>query len=69
MSKYNRDKKSLNTTLVIYADTESLLEKIHTCDNNPKESVTSKLSKNTECSCYSIFTQCSLNSSKNKSQF
>ena len=43
VSKYNRDKKSLNTPVFIYADTESLLEKIHACDKKPKESVTSKL--------------------------
>ena len=36
-------KKPLNTPVFIYADTESLLEKIHACDKKPKESVTSKL--------------------------
>ena len=51
--KCNQGKKSLNAPYVIYADTESLLEKIHTCNNNPEESSKTKLSKHTTC-CYSL---------------
>ena len=42
---------------VIYADTNSLLEKIQTRDNNPEKSFTSKVIKHTACG-YSVFTQC-----------
>ena len=38
--KYNQDKKSLKTPFVIYADKESLVGKIHACDNSPEESPT-----------------------------
>ena len=37
--KHSQDKKSLKTPFVIFADTESMLEKIHAC-NNPEESST-----------------------------
>ena len=34
--KYNHGKKSMKVPFVIYADVESLLEKMNTCHNNPK---------------------------------
>ena len=52
--KYNQDKKSLKAPFIIYADTESSLEKIHTYDNNPEESSITKISKHTACT-YSVF--------------
>ena len=45
----------------MYADTKFLLQKMHTCDNNPKESYTTKINKHTLCG-YSLFTHCSFGS-------
>ena len=47
----------------IHADTESFLEKIQACRNNPKKSFTTKVNKHTVCG-YSIFIQCSFNATK-----
>ena len=66
--EYNQDRKSLKTLFVIYADTELLLEKIHSQDINPEKSSTAKISKHTACS-YKLFTQCSFDDSKNKHDF
>ena len=35
ISKYNHGEKSIKVTFIIYADLESLLEKMNTCHNNP----------------------------------
>ena len=48
---------------IIYADLESLLEKMSTCHNNPKNSSTTKINKHTP-SGYSLFTHCSLDFKK-----
>ena len=50
---------------IIYADLDSLLEKMSTCHNNPKKSSTTKINKHTP-SGYSLFTHCSFNTIKNK---
>ena len=50
---------------IIYADLESLLEKMSTCYNNPKKSSTTKINKHTP-SGYSLFTHCSFGATKNK---
>ena len=42
---------------MIYADLECLLEKIHSCQNNPEKSYTEKKTKHTP-SGYSLFTNC-----------
>ena len=63
--KYNRGEKSMKLLFVIYTDLECLLEKMSTCINNPNESSTTKINKHTP-SCYSIFTHCSFDKSKNK---
>ena len=34
--KYNHGEKSMKVPFIVYADLESLLEKISTCHNNPK---------------------------------
>ena len=34
--KYNHGEKPLKAPFMIYADSECLLEKIHSCQNNPK---------------------------------
>ena len=61
--KFNHEQKSLRTPFVMYADTDFPLEKISTCDNNPKESYTTKLNKHTPCG-YSLFTTIHLTATK-----
>ena len=63
--KYNQGEKSIKLPLVIYADLECLLEKMSTCQNNPKESSTTEINKHTPSS-YSLFTHCSFDKLKNK---
>ena len=43
--KYNQGEKSIKVPFIIYADLESLLEKINTCRNNPKKSSTTEINK------------------------
>ena len=62
---YNHGKKSMKLPFVIYADLECLLEKMSTCINIPNESSATKINKHTPL-CYSIFTHCSSDQSKNK---
>ena len=50
--KYNHGEKSMKVPFIIYADLESLLEKINTCNNNPKKSTT-KINK-----IYPLVTHC-----------
>ena len=66
--KYNHGEKSMKVPFIIYADLECLLEKMSTCLNNPNESSTTKINKHTPSS-YSIFTSCSFDESKNKSNY
>ena len=40
--KYNHEKNSLKAPLMIYADLECLLEKMHSCENNPENCCTEK---------------------------
>ena len=40
--KYNHGEKSLKAPFMIYADLECLLEKMHSCQNNPEKSYTEK---------------------------
>ena len=61
--KYNQGKKSMKVPFIIYADLESLLEKMNTCHNNPEKST--KVNKHTP-SDYSLFTHCSFDTTKNK---
>ena len=61
-------KKSLKTPFLIYAATESLLEKIDAGDNNQQKGSTANVSKNMVCG-YSVFRDCSPNSSKSKYDF
>ena len=63
--KYNHGEKSTKVTFIIYADMESLLEKMSTCYNNRKKSSTTKINKHTP-SGYSLFTHCSFDATKNK---
>ena len=63
--KYNQGEKPMKVLFIIYADLESLLEKIITSHNNPEKSSTTKINKHTP-SGYSLFTQCSFDTTKNK---
>ena len=63
--KYNHGEKSMKVPFIIYADVESLLEKMSTCRSNSKESCTTKVNKHTP-SDYSLFTHCSFDTTKNK---
>ena len=63
--KYNHGEKSIKIPFTIYADLECLLEKMSTCQNDPNKSSTTKINKHTP-SGYSIFTNCSIDESKNK---
>ena len=63
--KYNDGEKSMKLSFLIYADLESLLEKMSTCQNNPNKSSTTKTNKHAP-SGYSLFTHCSFDESKNK---
>ena len=55
----------MKVPFIIYADLESLLEKMKTCHNNPEKSSTAKINKHTP-SGYSLFTSCSFDTTKNK---
>ena len=63
--KYNHGEKSIKMPFTIYADSECLLEKMSTCQNNPNKSSTTNINKH-KLSDYSIFTHCSFDESKNK---
>ena len=40
--KYNHGEKSMKASFMIYADLECLLEKIHSCQNNPEKPYSEK---------------------------
>ena len=63
--KYNQREKSIKLPFVVYTDLECLLEKMSTCQNNPRESSTTEINKHAP-SGYSLFTHCSFDKSKNK---
>ena len=63
--KYNHGEKSMKVPFIIYADLESFLEKINTCQNNLKMPSTTKINKHTP-SGYSLFTHYSFDTTKNK---
>ena len=63
--KYNPGEKSMKVSFIIYADLETLLEKMSTCHNNAEKSSTIKLNKHT-ASGYSLLTNCSFDTTKNK---
>ena len=63
--KYNHGEKSMKVPFIIFADLESLLEKMNTCYNNLKKSSTSKINKHMP-SGYSLFTHCSFDTTKIK---
>ena len=66
--KYNQRQKSIKHLFVIYVDFEAMLEKIDSCENNPKEPYTLCVNKHTPCG-FSISIKFAPDSSKNKSFF
>ena len=52
---------------VVYADTESLLETIDICDNNPENLSITKVSKHAACGCPLL--SCLFESNKNKHDY
>ena len=56
--KYSHGEKSLKAPFIIYVDLECLLEKMHSCQNNPEKSYTEKS--------YLLLTNCSFDPTKNK---
>ena len=63
--KYNYGEKSKKAPFIVYADLESLLEKINTCYDSPEKSSTTKINKHTPSE-YSLFTYWSFDKTKNK---
>ena len=47
--EYLDDHKSLRGPAIYYCDIESLIKKIDMCDNNPKQSFTTKINKHEAC--------------------
>ena len=62
--EYNHGEKSMKAPFIIYADLESLLEKMSTCYGSPEKSSTTKINKHTP-SGYSLFMDCSFDETKN----
>ena len=63
--KHNLKEKSMKISFIIYGDFESILEKISACNNDPKKSPATKVSKHT-LSGFSLFTYYSFDKTKNK---
>ena len=61
--KYNHGEKCMKIPFIVYADLESLLEKMSTCHNNPEKSSTTKVNKH-KPSDYTLFTDCSFDLTK-----
>ena len=61
--QYNHCEKSMKVPFIIFADLESLLEKMNTCHINPEKSSATKINKQTP-SGYSLFTHCSFDATK-----
>ena len=62
--KCKQVEKFIKVPFTIYAELESLPEKMNTSHNNPKNSSTAKINKHTP-SAYSLFTHCSFDTTKN----
>ena len=63
--KYNHGEKSMRAPFIIYADLESLLEKMDTCYDNTEKLSTTKINRHIP-SGYSLFRHCSFDITKNK---
>ena len=62
--KYKHGEKSMKAPFVIHADLECLLEKVHSCQNNPERSYTEKKTTKPTLSGYSMLTHCSFDPTK-----
>ena len=63
--KHNHGEKSVKPPFIIYVELECLFEKMHSYQNNPEKSYTQEKTKHTTSGC-SMFTNCSLDSTKNQ---
>ena len=63
--KYNHGEKYMKVSFIIYAELESLLEKMNTRHNKLKKSSTTKINKHT-LSGYSLLTHFSLDTTKDR---
>ena len=63
--KYNHEEKFRKAPFAIYADMESLLQKVDTFHNNPEKSSTTKIN-NHKAFRYLLPTRCSFDITKNK---
>ena len=63
--EYKPGEKSVMTLFVIYADLESLLEKITSFENDPQKSSSTDINKHT-ASGYSLFSHCLFDKTKNR---
>ena len=54
--KYNHGEKFMKVPFIIYADLDSLLEKMDTCHNTPEKSSTTKINKYTPSGYSSLHT-------------
>ena len=61
--EYNYVEKTITVRFLIYADIESLLERINTSHNNPEKSSTIKINSHAPRG-YSLFTHCSFDAKK-----
>ena len=52
--EFNQYKKSYKAPFIIYADLECIIEKVDGCKNNPKNSLTTKVSEHVP-SCFPIY--------------
>ena len=66
--EYIPGEKSLRVPFIIYADLECLLQKINSCQNNPKKLHTEKKATHRP-SGYSLITCCSFDKSKNERKY
>ena len=62
--KYHPGVKSMRSPYVVYADIESLLNKVDTCINDPSKSSTTKINEHEMCG-YSLVTHCSFDEKRN----
>ena len=66
--KYHYDVKSMRAPFVMYADLESLLNKMDVCINDPSKSSTTKINKHEMCG-YSLITHCSFDEKNNTADY
>ena len=62
--KYQPGVKSTSGPFAVFADIESLLRKMDTCENDPSKSSTTQKNKHEMCG-YSLFTHCPFDKKKN----